>query len=442
MNPISRALRVLPPGTAVVGAGMVVLGAASYVHLAGAGHALGSDGMDHVSLLWTVVMSLGLGVFFPVEQELTRIVAARSARGEGIGPVVRSAVLATGGGLAVLLAVLAGCGSLVADRLFDGSSAMVLAMGAAFAGMAFCYVLRGVLAGMGRFGAYGLNLAIDGGVRIALAVGLAVGGVHSPLAFGLVLAVAPAVAAAVSLPSLRGTARPGPAMGPREFAGGLGLLVCSSLLAQAVVNLAVISTKLLEPGESDLVVALLAALVLARVPLFVFGSLQASLLSGLAGAAAVGDHRGFRRLLTRTSAVVCLLGVAGGVSAVALGPWIIRVFFNAPDVLGPLDFVWLSAGTVCYMLAMVFGQAAMTLGRHRLQLAAWALGTAVLVGVTLVPGAIRVRVEVAYAAGSLAVVIALLFFLAAALRRHVVPGAAAPAAEDMPADALARPRHR
>lgn len=54
------------------------------------------------------------------------------------------------------------------------------------------------------------------------------------------------------------------------------------------MNAAVLSTKLLAPTDSALIAALLNALVLARVPLFVFGSLQASLLNGLSAALAVG----------------------------------------------------------------------------------------------------------------------------------------------------------
>lgn len=45
MNPISKLLKALPPGTAMVAGGTAVLGAASYIHLAVAGHSLSKADM-------------------------------------------------------------------------------------------------------------------------------------------------------------------------------------------------------------------------------------------------------------------------------------------------------------------------------------------------------------------------------------------------------------
>ncbi|MEU2625678.1 hypothetical protein [Kitasatospora sp. NPDC007106] len=399
-NPLARVLAALPAGTPVVAAGTVVLGAASYVHLGVAGHSLSVDAMANVSVLWTIVMSIGIGVFFPIEQELTRIVAARAVLGHGALPVLRKAALLTGGILAATLAVLAAASRPIADSFFHGDLAMVAALGAAFVGLAAGYLTRGILAGLGRFTAYGTQLGVDGGLRMGLAFGCAAAGAHTALAFSLILAVAPLVSVLVTLPPLVRVLRPGPAIAWRDLSRGLWLLICSTLLAQLVVNAVVLSTQLLEPTAVALIAALLNALVLARVPLFVFGSLQASLLSGLSSAAAAGDRPAFNQLLRRSGAVICLLGGAGGAVAVALGPWLIRVLFAAPPVLGGWDFLWLSLGTLFYMLAMLLGQALMVLDRHRFQLLGWVLGTACLVGVTLLPGPIATRTELAYFAGS------------------------------------------
>lgn len=419
-NPLTKVAAALPPGTVAVAGGTVVLGAASYIHLGVAGHSLSTDDMANVSLLWTIVMSVGIGVFFPIEQELTRIVAARAALGHGAAPVLRRATLLTGAMLGATLLVLGVAARPIADAVFRGDTALVAALGGAFAGMAVCYLTRGVLAGLGRFGAYGTQLGIDGGLRIALAFGCGLAGVHSALAFSLILAAAPVVATVVTLPPLLRAVRPGPRIPWPELTGGLGLLICSTLLSQVVVNAAVVSTKLLAPTESALIAALLNALVLARVPLFVFGSLQASLLNGLSAAIAVGDRAAFTGMLRRIGLVVGGLGVLGGVPAVILGPWLIQVLFGAEPVLGHLDFFWMSAGTVAYMFAMVLGQALMVFKRHNLQLLCWAVGTAVLAGVTFLPGEVSTRVILAYAAGSVATVVGML----AALRRSF-PGSTA-----------------
>ena len=102
-----------------------------------------------------------------------------------------------------------------------------------------------------------------------------------------------------------------------------------------------------------------------------------------------------------------ILGLAGGVTAIILGPWLTRVLFAARPVLSSTDFAWLAAGTLCYMLALVLGQGVLALGRHRDQMLAWLAGVAVLTAITLAPGPVTLRVVIAYAAGSAAVVLAM-----------------------------------
>jgi O-antigen/teichoic acid export membrane protein len=426
MKLASRVLGLLPSGTLLVGAGLAVLGVGSYAQLAVAGHSLTTPGMAAMSVLWSIVFWLGLGLFFPVEQELIRLVAARKALGEGIAPVVRRGAVLAGIIFAATLVPLAVAARPLADSLFGGDIRMVAALAAAFLALAVVSVSRGVLAGMGRFKAYGSQLAIDGGLRMALACALGIEGVHSPAAFGLTLTVAPLLSAALTLRPLLRDLTPGPAVTWKIMCRGLGLLIVTMLLAQLVVNVAVISVRLLSPGDPAVVGALLAAMVLARVPLFVFASLQASLLPGLAGAIAAGDPARFRQLAIRGCGIVTALGLAGGIPAVILGPWLIRVLFAARPVLSYADFAWLASGTLFYMLAMVLGQGAMALSRHRDQLLAWLAGAAVLVVITLGPGEVKTRVVVAYALSSLtvAVVLALVLFLRAP-RQHRPAGAAA-----------------
>ncbi|MEH0544341.1 hypothetical protein QA802_14990 [Streptomyces sp. B21-105] len=404
MSLLDRITTALPQGTAFVGAGTAVLGAASYVHLAAAGHSLAVDDMASFSVLWTVVFSIGLGLFFPVEQEITRIVAGRVVRGDGALPVLRRGAVLSFGLLAVVLVPLALFAQRLADLFFHGDTSLVLALGMAFMSLAVAYVTRGVLAGLGRFQAYGMQLGLDGLLRIVLSGGLAVAGVDSAFAFASVLTVAPLLAVVATIGPVFQGAQRGSSAHWRDLIEHLGLLVGSTLLAQLLVNIAVISTKLISTDDDALVAALLSALVLARVPLFVFGAFQVSLLAGLSSAAAEGDTQGYRRLLLRAASVTGGLGVAGGLGAVAIGPALLPTVFGAPDVLEAADFAWLSLGTTLYMLAMVLGQALLTSGGARMQLMSWIVGTVVLVAVTLSSLPLRTRVEVAYAAGSFAVV--------------------------------------
>jgi O-antigen/teichoic acid export membrane protein len=434
MRLLTRALGVLPTGTLQVGAGLVVFGGAAYVHLAVAGHSLSTRGMAAMSVLWSIVFLLGLGLFFPVEQELIRHVAARVAAGEGIEPVVRRATVLAGGILLLALVPLAAAAKPLADKLFNGDVWMVAALGTAFVALAAVSVSHGVLAGTGRFDMYGRQLATDGGLRISLAVVAGVVGLHSPVAFALILTIAPLIAVILTLRPVLQALDPGPAITWKLMCRGLGLLIGSTLLAQLIVNVGVVNAKLLSPGNAAVVGALLSAIILARVPLFVFASLQASLLPGLAAAVTAGEQRRFRRLVLRGMAIVAALGLAGGLIAVVLGPWLVQALFAAQRVLGPADFGWLAAGTFFYMLAMVLGQGAMALSHHRDLLFAWIAGTVVLAAITAVPGEVRLRVEIAYAVSSLTVALALALVLLVRTARYRGPA-------DIADDRLAAPAH-
>ncbi|MFI6445571.1 hypothetical protein [Kitasatospora sp. NPDC050543] len=403
-NPIAKILGALPPGVRLVISGTVVLGASAYVYMALVGYSLGTEGAARVTMLWTVVMSVGWGLFQPVELELTRIVAARRVAGHGSLPAVRRMLLLALGVLGAAMLVLAVAARPLADHLFKGDLTLVVGLGGALAGLAISSVSRGALAGLGNFGAYGLQLAVDGGLRIALAALVAVLGIHSALAFGLILVVAPLIAALVGLRSILADRVPGPAVAWRELTQGLGLLIASVMLSQLVVNATAVSVRLFSPRSSlasdALVFALAQAVVLARVPLFAYSAIQASLVSSLSGAAAAGDHGEFRKVFTRTTAIVTAMCVGGGLPVIVLGSWLNPLLFNAEDLLNPLDFTWLVVGTLCYVLATVFGQALMSLEQHRRQLFGWALGSVALVCVTLAPGDIGTRAELGYLVGS------------------------------------------
>ncbi|MEY9962291.1 O-antigen/teichoic acid export membrane protein [Streptacidiphilus sp. MAP12-16] len=409
-NPLAKLLKVIPPGTHLVIGGTMILGAASYIQISIAGHALTGDPQKAVSELWSLVMTLSLGLFFPVEQELTRVVAARVVRGEGVAPVLRRAAVLTAGLLALIGAVLALTAGPLANTFFGHDRSLVWVFAAALVGMALVYLTRGILAGLGHFNAYGVSLGLDGLLRIVLAGALFLAGSHSAVEYGLVLAAAPLAAMLLTLPTTLRGCHHGPPMPWRELFQNMTMMIFGSVLAQVIVNAAVITTALVTTDKS-LTFALLSAGVLCRIPLFVFGSLQPTLMTGLSTTATSGDRVGFRRMLLQTCAVIGGLGLLGAVPAVFAGSWLISVFLGAKNVLGPMDFFWFSAGTMCYMLAMVLGQALMALNRHRWMMLSWLAGTAALVAVTLAPGPVATRVEVAYALGSLVTALCMLLIL-------------------------------
>jgi O-antigen/teichoic acid export membrane protein len=419
---LSRLSALLPPGTVAVGAGLAVLGAASYVHIAVASHSLSKAHNSAFAVVWSIVFTVGLGLFLPIEQEITRIVVARRAEGQGIWPVYRRGAMLALGLLVVVCAVLAVVAGPVADRLFGGDRSLVIATAGGFAGLALAHPTRGVLAGTGRFGAYGLQLGVDGGLRIVLAAALGLAGLHSALLFGLILAVAPVLSVLVTAGAVRAELFAGRQLPWPEFGRGVAPLMVSTLLAQLVVNVGVVNIKLLAPQDVALAGALLSALVLVRIPLFVFASLQASLLTGLSTSASAGDRVGFRHLLLRACAIVSALAFIGAVPTVLFGPWLLRVFFNTSEALNRLDFAVLAAGTGAYLIAQVLGQGAISLGHHRDQTYAWLAGTLALILITVAPGSVSLRVEGGYALGSAVVALVLAFAVARRAARPSGPG--------------------
>ncbi|MEU7678204.1 polysaccharide biosynthesis protein [Micromonospora taraxaci] len=418
---ITRLLRLIPPGTIAVGAGLGLLGIASYVHLAVAGHSLSGTDYNSLSVLWSIVFTLGIGVFMPIEQEVARVVAARHSQGLPPGPVLARGVTVAAAMLAVLVLAVTAGRQLLADHLFHGDGTMVTVLVGALAAMAVAYTTRGVLSGLQLFPWYGTQLGIDGGLRIVMVALLGLAGVTSPIWYGVVLVVAPLASVLLTLPPVLRAIGGGAPVAWATLLRGLGLLTASSLLSQVVVNVGVINLQLLAPSDTAAAGALLSALVLVRIPLFVFGSMQASLLPGLATTATTGDQAGFYGLLRRAVGIVTALGLTGAVGAVLLGPWLVGVLFDAPGVLGHGDFAWLAAATLAYLWAMVLGQALLALDRHRAQALAWTVGVAALIIVTLLPAPVILRVELAYTIGSVIVAATMAVLLRGGIRRPPTP---------------------
>ena len=76
----------LPAGTLDVGVALLVAGVTGYAFLIIADHALG-DGVAPLTAIWGVLFTAAPGFFLPLEQEVSRAVSSRRARGVGSGPI-------------------------------------------------------------------------------------------------------------------------------------------------------------------------------------------------------------------------------------------------------------------------------------------------------------------------------------------------------------------
>lgn len=410
-----RPLTLLPRGARKVSVGLVVLGVSSYAFLALAGRGLDDAPYSSLSVLWVLLFTVGPGIFLPLEQELGRVVSSRRAMGLAYRSVVVKAMWGVVGVVISSSVAFGVFGDVVGRRLLGGDTAAGWSLVAGVAALAVSSVARGLFAGRGQFGRYAVQLGSDGSFRLLMAVGLIVAQVHTVWIWGAALAAAPVLSVLVSgwgSKSAEPVSNAHPVADGISFSHALSVLLGATLASQILANGCVIVAQLAKgPGQEAVAGALLIGLIVARVPLFLYAAVQASLLPRLAEVRAHRDLPGFARLLASTTAVVTVLGAANVVAVAVLGRWVMRVLFGQHP-LSELVLVLLAVATAAFMIASVLTQGLVALEHHMDSLVAWLLGLAVF---TLVffqfSGGLDARVTWSYLSGAVGAAIAMLSLL-------------------------------
>lgn len=392
----------LPEGTYAIGGGLVVAGLSAYGFQILAARQLTDTEYGALNSLWAIVFIVAPGFFQPLEQEVSRALAARKARGIGGGPLVkRAAVL--GGILAgvVALASLIGAPKLI-DELFHDESLLLIALLAAIVSYYSAHITRGTLSGNGRFGPYGMMHASEGIIRMVLCVALFVAGVGSPWLYGLALALPPFGAIAIALRGQRDLVTPGPEAPYSELSSALGLLLLGSVLAQLLSYATFLAVQLLADGpEKDLAGRFITGLFVARIPILLFQAVQAALLPKLAGLASAGQHDDFRSGIRKLVLIVLGLGVLGTVAGGTVGPFAGRLLFGEEKfILDHSDLALLAAGSAGFILALTLAQGLIALRGYGAAAIAWVVGIVAFVVVTALGNDLFLRVELGFVAGS------------------------------------------
>jgi O-antigen/teichoic acid export membrane protein len=392
----------LPEGTLEVGAGLVIAGITTYAYLTLAKHALGESAYGPLGVLWAVLFTAGPGFFLPIEQEVSRALAGRRARGEGSGPLLRRAATLGGGLLVILLIVGLAVGSTVVHHLFSGQWLLLVGLLLGLVGYLMGHLARGAVSGLGRFRPYSIYIGGEGVARLLGCVLLTIIGVKTAGAYGVVLGVAPIVAALIAIRGQRGIITPGPDAPYSELSSSLGALLAASVLAQALVNAGVVAVKLLAtgPNEDKIVSTFFVGVVVARLPLFLFQAVQAALLPKLTQLATSGEIDEFKKGFQKLVAVVASVGVIGVVGALVVGPAVVDKAFAAD--LARSDLVLLAAGSATYMLALAVAQALIALhGQNQVALSWLGSVAAFVVGVVVLsPLSLYTRIELSLLIGA------------------------------------------
>lgn len=376
--------------------GSLASGVLAYVFFAVVTRALGADDAAPVSVLWTLWSFAGAALAFPVQHWVVRTVTAAGGDEHDVRaalPGLGSTVL----GVSVLCTLVALLGR---DPLFGvGGVGFPVLVGVLVLGSAYVGLVRGVLAGRRRWGAAGLALVAENGVRVVAAGVLLVAGVDSPLLFGVVLVAAQGVG--VLWPStLHLRSRGGGPTGVRwwSFLGGAasGQLLSQLVLTGGPVVLALSGAA---PRE---VTGLFAALALFRAPYTVAVGSVPQLTARFTRQSVAGDAGALTRerwlLGGATLALAAVALPLGG----WLGPPLVELVFGA-DVVAPAAVCgWVAAGSVLALGGLAATALVMAGGSTRALARAWGAGLAAAAVVLLVTERDDTAVAGAFAAAEAA----------------------------------------
>lgn len=293
--------------------------------------ALGEQGYAPVGVLWTLQFLLFTIVLHPVETWVARL---RVLSIEDGGPQIRSAVRRLVM-LGLLLALLLGIAAVLArGALFNDEPWLAAVVPVSVLGYGAYVVVRGLLAGAGRYHAYAVATGTESVLRLVLAGAvLMVGATTYRLAWTLPLG---AVAAAgvwwaaprpgrmemAATPLLLDEAMPGPG----RF---LAATVAANAAAQTLLAAGPLVAVPLGASAAEVSVCFVTV-TLVRAPLvFGYGGLLSRLLPPLTRRAQAGDTAGLRALGLRVVPVSLAFGAVGGTVAAGLGPTLVQAFFGA-----------------------------------------------------------------------------------------------------------------
>ncbi len=348
-------------------AGSVVSGLLAYVLFALVTRGLGAVAAAPVSVLWTLWAFAGAAFTFPLQHWITRSVVAGHE-----GDVRRSAARVSA--LVVAAALVLGAAAwLLRERLFhrdDGWFPVMVAV--VTLGSAGVGVVRGALAGRGRFEAVAWSLVAENALRCLLVGVLLLAGVQDPVAHGLCLVAGSFVALWPGAWRF-GDVGAGESR-PLAFLGGAatGQLVGQGVLTGGPVLLALLGGS---PGE---VTAMFAALALFRAPYMVVLGTVPQLTQRVTGHVVARDVAAVRSLALRLAGLaVAAVPLAGAMGAL-LGPAVLRAVFGGTVDAGRLQAGVLAIGCTVAIVNLVLMVGALVHERPAAVAAAW--GVAVLAG--------------------------------------------------------------
>ena len=393
----------LPEGTIAISIGLLIAGLTIYAFFKIGQQALGQDGFKPLVSLWFVMFALAPGFFLPVEQEISRAISHRRALGQGAGPVVKKVVILCGAIVIGLVGSIVALAPFVTSNLFEGNGIVTASLIIAIAVYGAFYMVKGVV-------------GADGAARVIVCLGLLIAGVTQLGAYSLAVVLTPLVGVLVILFSGQLKLQDGPPASWSEITPNLGLLLGGSIFAAALVNAGPITVALLgDTAPAEHVTLFGNAVLLTRVPLFLFQAVQAALLPRLTRLAARGDIKEFKTGFRQLVILVVGVGVLGTVGAFAIGPNVLDLVYGGSIDRRTITLLALASGI--YMMALAIAQAVIALNGHKHVALGWSLAFAAYIfTVWQVSDDLFLRVEVALVTSSVVGLISFAVSLRSQLR--------------------------
>jgi len=408
-------------GARILAIGIGVTGLVTYAYFSLASHALSDDDYGRISLLWSAIFITVSVLYRPVEQLLSRTIADRAARGlTGWHHLRVAATIQLALGVVFVVGALIARGPLQ-DDLLGGSETLYWILIVAVLAYAASYFARGFLAGHHWFPLYGALVFFEACARVMFAL-LAVLGVASGESFvALGMAAAPIVSLVV-VPwalthHLRATEGSASALdaatadeptAEAELTLSHGAAFAASVLVIMVAEQTFLNAgPLLLKATTESNGAALAGfafnvLLIARAPLQLFQAIQTSILPHLTKSHAGGEADQFRRSINVTLGAIAVFALAVALSMLALGPWLMSLFFGSEFDYDRGGLVLVSLGMGMYLAAATLNQAALARARASQAAACWvAAALAFVIGLVAWAWDDRIlQVEVAYLSGA------------------------------------------
>jgi O-antigen/teichoic acid export membrane protein len=396
-------------GARILSVGIASTGVVTFAYFSVASYALDDVDYKGISLLWSVLFVTVSVIYRPIEQLLSRTIAARRARGLAGGHPLRTPMLIQAGFALAFLAVALAARGPIQDGLFDGSAALYWVLVAGVLAYGASYFARGWLAGHQWFALYGALVFMEASSRLLFAVAVAVGVASGQSTVALGMAAAPFVSLVVvpvafaRRPRAQAGAEPGEEALGLARGGRFAVAVLAIMLAeQTLLNAGVLAAEATAPGSAA-AGYVFNALLIARAPLQLFQAVQGSLLPHLAGLEATQGREPFERAIRVTVLAIAAFAGAVALGLLALGPPAMAVLFDDRGEYGRLGLAAVGLGMGAHLVAGTLNQAALARDRAATAAAAWLVSAAAFVAWMLL-GVVDdelVRAEVGYLGAAL-----------------------------------------